>query len=55
PLMVLGFEIIITQPTLKKGFIVLASLNLIALIYIRFALADEVISIFKWETHQNKM
>lgn len=55
PLTVLSFQIIVENPNLKKWFIVLASLNLVALIYIRFALADETISVFKWETHQNKL
>ncbi|MCF6213310.1 MAG: glycosyltransferase family 39 protein [Flavobacteriaceae bacterium] len=54
PLIVISFPYLVTHQKVKKRFIVLASLNLIALFYIRFSLADENFSAFKWETHQNK-
>lgn len=55
PLIVLSLQIIVENPNLKKWFVILASLNLVTLIYIRVALADENRAIFKWETHQNKL
>lgn len=55
PLMVLNFQIIVENQNLKKWFFILASLNLVILIYMRVALADENSAIFKWETHQNKL
>jgi len=55
PLMVLGYPIILSKIKLKRWFIILASLNLVGLILLRIFLADENLSPFKWETHENKI
>ncbi len=54
PLIIMSFPYIITHQKSKKWFLILGSLNLIALLYIRLASADDNLSFFKWETHQNK-
>jgi len=54
PLIVVSFPYIINHPKIRKWFVYLAIPNLIVLLYFRIALADEGVSIFKWETHQNK-
>lgn len=53
PLIVVSFPYIMSHPRVKKWFIYLAIPNLIILLYIRIALANEDSSFFRWETHNN--
>lgn len=54
PLIVVTFPYLIKHQKARKIFIVLGCLNLLGLIYVRVSLANESLSFFRWETHQNK-
>jgi len=54
PLIVVTFPYLIKHQKARKVFVILGCLNLVGLIYVRIALADESLSFFRWETHQNK-
>jgi prepilin signal peptidase PulO-like enzyme (type II secretory pathway) len=54
PLIVVTFPYLIKHQKARKVFIILGCLNLVGLIYVRIALADESLSFFRWETHGNK-
>ncbi len=54
PLIVVCFPYLITHKKIRKVFVVLASINLLVLLYMRLDLADENLAVFKWETHENK-
>jgi dolichyl-phosphate-mannose-protein mannosyltransferase len=54
PLIVVAFPYFIKHKKARRVFIILGCLNLAGLIYVRIALANESLSFFRWETHQNK-
>lgn len=54
PLIVVTFPYLIKHKRARKVFVVLGCLNLLALVYVRISLANESLSFFRWETHENK-